>query len=110
MQQQEFVRRRAALAQAMTDGEVMVFFSGETLRKTADEMYPFFTDRNFLYLTGICQADTALVLTCRNGQISEVLYAPKPDAFQEIWHGRRLRAEELTALSGVSEVRDICQE
>lgn len=107
MQQQEFVRRRAALAKTMTDGDVMVFFSGETLRKTADEMYPFFTDRNFLYLTGVCQADTALVLTCRGGAVTETLFAPKPDEFQEIWHGRRLRDEELTALSGVAAVRDI---
>lgn len=107
MQQQEFVRRRAALSKTMTDGDVMVFFSGETLRKTADEMYPFFTDRNFLYLTGVCQADTALVLTCRGGAVTETLFAPKPDEFQEIWHGRRLRDEELTALSGVAAVRDI---
>lgn len=107
MVQQEFLRRRAALTQSMTDGDVMLFFSGETRRKTADEMYPFFADRNFLYLTGVSQADTALVVTCRNGRIAETLYAPKPDDYQEIWHGRRLRAEELTAISGIGDVRDI---
>lgn len=33
----------------MADKEAMLFFSGESIRKTADEDFPFFTNRNFLY-------------------------------------------------------------
>jgi Xaa-Pro aminopeptidase len=55
MDKQFHSKNRQRLAEHMADGEAMLFFSGESLRKTADEDFPFFTNRNFLYLTGIKQ-------------------------------------------------------
>jgi len=91
----------------MTDGEAMLFFSGENVRKSADEDFPFFTDRNFLYLTGIQQEQSALLLLKKADLVSECLFVTKPDLEREIWTGRRFTEAEINEISGVEGVDDI---
>jgi len=101
----EDVRRR--LAAHMTDGDAMLFFSGESVRKTADENFPFFTNRNFLYLTGIKQEQSALLIQKKKSLVSECLFVLKPDFQREIWTGRRFTEDEINEISGVEAVEDI---
>ena len=50
----EFFRsNRERLYARMKDNALLVLFSGAEIRKTNDEYYPFYTDRDFLYLTGL---------------------------------------------------------
>jgi Xaa-Pro aminopeptidase len=98
---------RRRVAAHMTDKEAMLFFSGESVRKTADEDFPFFTNRNFLYLTGIKQEQSALLLQKKDDLTSERLFVTKPDVEQEVWTGRRFTDEELHEISGVEGVEDI---
>jgi Xaa-Pro aminopeptidase len=91
----------------MMDKDVMLFFSGEPVRKTADEDYPFFTNRNFLYLTGIKQERSVLLLQKHSDLLSERLFVTKPDFEREIWTGRRFTEEEITKISGIGQVEDI---
>jgi Xaa-Pro aminopeptidase len=98
---------RQRLAAHMTGYEAMLFFSGESLRKTADESFPFFTNRNFLYLTGIKQEQSALLLLKKGNLLSECLFVPKPDLEREIWTGRRFTEAEIHEISGVEGIEDI---
>ena len=98
---------RRRLAAHMMDGDAMLFFSGEGVRKSADENFPFFTNRNFLYLTGIKQEQSALLLLKKGDLLSECLFVPKPDFEQEIWTGRRFTDEEINEMSGVEGIEDI---
>jgi Xaa-Pro aminopeptidase len=98
--------RRRVAAQIM-DKDVMLFFSGEAVRKTADEDFPFFTNRNFLYLTGIKQPQSALLLQKHADLISERLFVTKPDLEREVWTGRRLTDEEIYEISDIEQVEDI---
>lgn len=41
----------------LKEGSLALFFSGSPIRKTSDEDYLFFADRNFVYLTGIEQKE-----------------------------------------------------
>jgi Xaa-Pro aminopeptidase len=107
MQKQFYQFNRRKIAAHMADGDVMLFFSGEGVRKTADENYPFFTNRNFLYLTGIKQEQCALLMQNTGGTVQESLYALKTDPTQEVWTGRRFTAQELTGLSGIEQIEDI---
>jgi Xaa-Pro aminopeptidase len=91
----------------MSDGEAMLFFSGESVRKTADEDFPFFTNRNFLYVTGIKQEQSVLLLQKKSGIIVESLFVTKPDIEREVWTGRRFTDEEIHEISGVEGVEDI---
>lgn len=98
---------RRRVAAHMTGNDAMLFFSGESVRKSADENFPFFTNRNFLYLTGIKQEQSALLLLKKGDLISECLFVTKPDVEREIWTGRRLTEEEINEISGVEGVEDI---
>jgi len=99
---------RARLYDAMQPASVLLMFSGTEIRKTNDEYYPFFTDRNFYYLTGLDSHDFALLaLKDASGAVSERIYILPPDLMAERWTGRRIKPAEAEALSGVSDVRFI---
>jgi len=102
-----YVENRRRLAAHMTGNDAMLFFSGEPVRKSADENFPFFTNRNFLYLTGIKQEQSVLLLLKKGDLISECLFVTKPDFEREIWTGRRFTEEELNEISGVEGIEDI---
>jgi len=107
MNQEFYSENRRKVAAQMAENDAMLFFSGESVRKSADEHYPFFANRNFLYLTGIQQEQSVLLLLKKSGLDSECLFVPKPDFEQEIWTGRRLMQEEVHAMSGVEGLEDI---
>ena len=98
---------RRKLAATMADNDAMLFFSGESVRKSADEDFPFFANRNFLYLTGIKQERSALLLQKKGDLLTERLFVTKPDLEREVWTGRRLTEVEINELSGVEAVEDI---
>jgi len=98
---------RQRVAAHMLEGEAMLFFSGESLRKSADEDFPFFTNRNFLYLTGVKQEKSALLLQKKGGIISECLFVTRPDREREVWTGRRFTEPEIHEMSGVEGIEDI---
>lgn len=100
-------QNRRRVASAMTDNDIMLFFSGESVRKSADEDFPFFANRNFLYLTGIRQERSTLLIQKKDGRLSECLFVAKPNFEQEIWAGRRLTEEEIRDVSGLDEIDDI---
>jgi Xaa-Pro aminopeptidase len=107
MDKKFYSENRRRVTAHMTGNEAMLFFSGEGVRKSADENFPFFTNRNFLYLTGIQQERSALLLLKKGDLISESLFVTKPDFEQEIWTGRRLTEEEINEISGVEGVEEI---
>lgn len=107
MDQQFYVGNRRKLSAHLTGNEAMLFFSGESIRKTADEDFPFFANRNFLYLTGIKQEQSALLLLKKDDLVSECLFVTRPDFEREIWTGRRLTEEEINEISGVEGIEDI---
>ena len=102
-----YVENRQKTAAHMTGNEAMLFFSGEGVRKTADENFPFFTNRNFLYLTGVKQEQSALLLQKKGDLVSECLFVTKPDLEREVWTGRRFTDAEINEISGVNEIEDI---
>ena len=55
MNKEFYAGNRKSLYQKLEAGSLVVVFSGHAPIKTNDENYPFFTNRNFLYLTGIEQ-------------------------------------------------------
>jgi Xaa-Pro aminopeptidase len=107
MDKQFYIENRRKLAAHMAENEAMLFFSGESVRKSADESYPFFANRNFLYLTGIHQEGSALLLQKKDDLTSECLFVTRPNFEQEIWTGRRLTEGELRERSGVEGVEDV---
>lgn len=103
MNKEFFEGNRKELYSNLENDSLVILFSGKAPRKTNDEDYPFFTNRNFLYLTGIEQANTILMTSVSNGEYQEKLYILPPDFLEERWTGRRIKAEEAEEKSGIKE-------
>lgn len=97
---------RQRLYAAMKPASILVMFSGEEIRKTNDEYWPFFTERNFYYLTGLdSHGFVLLALKDASGTVSERVYILPPDMMAERWTGRRIKPYEAEARSGIRDVR-----
>ena len=103
MNKEFYAGNRKSLYQKLEAGSLVVVFSGHAPIKTNDENYPFFTNRNFLYLTGIEQENIVLMAYVGEGTIEETLYLLPPDAFAERWTGRRIKEEEAEERDDLSE-------
>ncbi len=91
----------------MGEGEALILFAGSAPRKTADAFYPFFTNRNFYYLTGILQANSSFLAVNKGGNIEETLFIHPKDPMAERWNGYRISPEEASKASGVENVMDL---
>ena len=101
MNREFYTGNRADLYRHVEPGSLMIAFAGHAPIKTNDENYPFFTNRNFLYLTGIEQENTILMTFVGKEGCEETLYILPPDAHAERWMGKRIKAEAAEAVSGI---------
>lgn len=99
-----YAENRKSFLEHLEQGELAVFLSGEALRKSADDDYPFYANRNFVYLTGIEQRDSILVLYRDGGKFIEKLFILAPNAFEERWNGARIKPEDAAAKSGMMDI------
>jgi len=101
-----FRGNRQRLYAAMEPGSLLVIFSGAELRRTWDEYYPFFAERNFVYLTGLsCKEAILFAAKESGGTVTERLYILPKDPMAERWTGRRITPFEAEAISAVADIR-----
>lgn len=102
MDQAFYTQNRAKLYQGLKENSLLVLFSGTEIRKTNDEFYPFYTNRDFLYLTGLDQKELALIAQKDSaGKISEKVYLLPADPMAERWTGQRIKPQQAAELSGI---------
>ncbi|MCL2702394.1 MAG: Xaa-Pro peptidase family protein [Defluviitaleaceae bacterium] len=101
-----YIANRRSLYARLEKGALAIVHSGAAPRKTNDEYYPFFTDRNFIYLTGIEQDNAVLLgIGGDGGGLGETLFIPPPDLMLERWNGRRVKADEASGISGIQDIK-----
>ena len=81
-----------------------IFWSAPTRVYSLDVDYEYRQDSNLLYLTGIDQEDTILVLMPGNQTRKEILFIRDADPRREHWNGHSLTTAEATAQSGIETV------
>ncbi|MCI9216647.1 MAG: M24 family metallopeptidase [Dorea sp.] len=101
MEPQFFKENRKAFMSCLEDESLALFFSGSPVRRTSDENYSFFADRNFVYLTGIEQKETILMMEKTDGEVKETIFLLPPDIYEERWSGRRIKTEKAAGISDV---------
>lgn len=94
----EYAQRRAAVAELMLDGFMVMPGAPEPARDYMD----FAQDPNFLYLTGITEPDAALVLVKQGGTVTSTLFVQPRDPAREVWSGYRLGLEGAAARTGLA--------
>ncbi|XP_048870508.1 xaa-Pro aminopeptidase 3 [Brienomyrus brachyistius] len=83
---------------------VAVVLSHPVRYMTNDIPYPFHQNQDFLYLTGILEPDSALVLCCPPRLEGAILFVPRRDPTRELWDGPRSGIDGASALTGIAQV------
>ncbi len=104
MEQSYYIGNRERIYLGVEDNSLLVLFAGSAPRQSADQYYNFFCNRNFLYATGCNEEGIILLAEKRAGKVSETLYLRHPDPLAERWSGRRLKADEAVAISGIQRI------
>jgi Xaa-Pro aminopeptidase len=102
--QDDLVARRARLMERLGPDSVAIVWSAPSKVYSLDVDYEYRQDSHLLYLTGLTQAETILVLVPGAKTVREVLFVREPNARREHWVGHDLTKAEVTAESGVKTV------
>jgi Xaa-Pro aminopeptidase len=106
---EELKARRERLMTALGTDTIAIFWSAPERPYSRDVEYEYRQDSDLLYLTGVTQPETILVLMPGNRTRRELLFILPPDAKREHWTGHRLTSAEATALTGVAHVYTVPQ-
>lgn len=99
-------RKRFLDALNLTDESGVILFAGLPRRRTADESYPFYASRDFVYLTGLEQEDLVYFARQKNGKLTETIFVPAADPSHERWTGRMLHTEQVEPISGIEVIKE----
>jgi len=103
--QDDLARRRERLMQALGPETLFIHRSAPVRVYSRDVDYEYRQDSDMLYLTGIDQEGTVLVLMPGNRTRREILFVRGSDPRREHREGHVLTKEEAAAESGIAEVR-----
>lgn len=101
-----FIQNRKSFVEKMEKGTIAIFNSNDELPSNGDAIHRFKQNTDLVWLTGIEQEDTMLILFPHNPdpKYREVLVLVRPNELKEKWDGHRLRINEATAISGISTI------
>src|SRR5262245_49859196 len=102
--QDDLKARRGRLIEQLTPQSLAVVWSAPTRVYSLDVDYDYRQDSNLLYLTGINQPNTTLVLMPGNKTQREILFISEPNPAREHREGHILTKEEAIAASGIATV------
>ena len=101
-----FILNRKRFIEKMDKNSIAIFNSNDELPTNADQLFKFKQNSDLIWLTGIEQEDTMLILFPGNPdpKYREVLVLVRPNELKEKWDGHRLRRNEATAISGIQTI------
>ena len=101
-----FIENRVRFIKQMDKNSIAIFNSNDELPSNGDAIHTFKQNSDLLWLTGIEQEDSMLILFPGNldEKYREVLVLTRPNELKEKWDGHRLRIAEATAISGIQTI------
>lgn len=105
--QKLYVENRDHLKKLMKPGSVAVFNANDIMPTNADGTMSLVQNSNLLYLSGIDQEETILLLApdFPDPRFREVLFLLETNEEIEIWEGHKYTKEEATKASGINNVK-----
>ena len=103
---QIFIQNRKRFTDKMEKNSIAIFNSNDELPVNGDQLYPFKQNADLLWLSGIEQEDTMLILFPDNPDVKyrEILVLVRPNEMKEKWDGHRLTANEGKEISGIETI------
>lgn len=102
--QDDLKARRARLMEKLGPEAVAILWSAPPRLYSLDVDYEYRQDSNLLYLTGMDQEDTILLLMPAAKTKKEVLFVREPNPRREHWSGHTLTKQEVTEKSSIETV------
>ena len=101
-----FINNRKRFVKHLRPNSIAIFVSNDEVPTNGDAIYKFKQNSNLVWLTGIVQEDSMLILFPDNPdkKYREVLVLVRPNELKEKWVGKSLRAHEATAVSGIETI------
>jgi Xaa-Pro aminopeptidase len=101
-----FIQNRKRFESKMQKNSIAIFVSNDEFPSNGDALHGFVQNSDLFWLSGIEQEGTMVVLFPDNPdpKYREVLVLVRPQELKEIWDGKRLRANEATAISGMTTI------
>lgn len=101
-----YIRNRSKFAKHMKPNTLAVFNSNDIFPISADSTMPFQQHRDILYLSGVDQEESILVIfpSCKNEKHREILFLKETSELIAIWEGEKLTKETAFATSGIKTV------
>ena len=105
--QRLYNQNRARFIKKMKPNSIAIFPSNLNLPENGDAQYAFRPNSDILWLSGIRQEKTMVVLYPDNPDVyaREILVLLRPNEHLEKWEGHKLRKEEATSISGIKNVQ-----
>ncbi len=100
----DLAARRAKTMAALGPETILIAWSAPTRVYSTDVDYEYRQESNLLYLTGIDQEDTILVLVPGAKTRKEMLFTREGEPRREHWEGHTMTPAEVTAASGIATV------
>lgn len=101
-----FVRNRARLRGMLKPDSMVIVHSNDVMPTNADGTMGFKQNSDFLYLTGVDQEESILVI--RPGAVEErdreILFVRETSAQIAVWEGQKLTKERASEVSGIVRV------
>lgn len=100
----EFELRREKLIDRMSENSVCLLFSGVPKIRSEDSEYPFLSNRNFFYLTGIEQENSVLLIIKGISERHIYLFVDEYNETKEKWTGKKLTFDDARHISGINNI------
>ncbi|KJS06373.1 MAG: X-Pro aminopeptidase [Flavobacteriales bacterium BRH_c54] len=106
LNQQTFINNRKKVTEMMQPASMAIFNSNDIMPTNADGTMPFRQNNDLLYVSGIDQEESIVVLfpEANNPVHREILFVKETSELIAIWEGAKFTKEEATALSGIKTV------
>ena len=101
-----FIKNRAKFISQMKPNSVAVFNSNDIYPVSADSTLPFAQHRDILYLSGVDQEESILLLfpDAPYENLKEILFLKETNEHIAIWEGEKLTKERAFEVSGIKTV------
>jgi Xaa-Pro aminopeptidase len=103
---QLFIKNRAKFTSQMKPNSVAVFNSNDLYTVSADSHLPFAQHRDILYLSGVDQEESILLLfpDAPYENLKEILFLKETNEHIAIWEGEKLTKDRAFEVSGIKTV------
>lgn len=101
-----YITNRANFVKHLKPNSLAVFNSNDLMPTNADGLMPFRQNNDLLYLSGVDQEESILVIfpDAANPKHREILFVKETSELIAIWEGAKLTKEQATKQSGIATI------